>query len=69
MNRAYITGTILIALDDRKSELAKHKNRAKENIKTAYDDADLEYWMKSFTYWSKQIEDCEQAKKFICDMS
>lgn len=68
MNRAYITGTILMALNDRESELAKYKNRAKESIKTACDDADLEYWMKSFTYWSKQIEDCEQAKKFIRDL-
>ena len=68
MDKAYITTTILIALNARMNELEGYEKRAKENIKTASDDEDLKYWINSFNYWSKEMEDCRAAKKFIQEM-
>ena len=69
MEKHYITTTILMALNDRMNELEGYEQRAKENIKTASDDEDFKYWVESFNYWGKEIEDCEQAKKFILNLA
>lgn len=68
MEKHYITTTILMALNDRMNELEGYEQRAKENIKTASDNENLKYWINSFNYWSKQVEDCRAAKKFISEM-
>lgn len=64
MNKEEIIATILTALNDRMSRMEENKKRAAENIQ---DNPD--FWNASFNYWSKQIEDCKEAKKFIFGLS
>lgn len=69
MNKEYILGTILLAVNERMDDLKEHQEKAKENIQSATDNEDFEYWIGSFNYWSKKIEECKEAEKFILNLA